>query len=129
MRQLYNSNVHICTEPFLLAAHLHLSRGRKLLETETMDKSAVNRKKGLPDHGIDNDDKSLSTSKVIGMVVPGAFAVCCVSLCAWCYGKKKANAHTMLAKDLNSSKYSTSSSVYGPKVIDFGTVCLFLCQS
>ncbi|XP_056162235.1 calmodulin-binding receptor-like cytoplasmic kinase 3 [Syzygium oleosum] len=83
-------------------ARLHLGRGRKLLQKHTMDKSEGNHKSNLTEDSIDNNDKPLSTSKIIGVVVPGTFAVCCVSLCAWFYGKRKPSAHTMLSKDLNS---------------------------
>ncbi|KAK3439459.1 hypothetical protein EUGRSUZ_C04322 [Eucalyptus grandis] len=77
-------------------ARLHLSGGRKLLQQQPMGIHPNDHKGKLP------EDKSLSTSKIIGTVVPAAFAVCCVSLCAWFYGKRKATAHTMLSKDLNS---------------------------
>lgn len=126
MRKLYNSNVHNCAKPFLLAAPLHLSGGRKILQDGKMDKAK--HQSPWSKDPVHNEDKSLSTSKIIGMVVPGTFAVCCVSLCAWFYGRRKPTAHTMLSKDLNSSKYSTSL-VYGPKDIYFGTVYLFLFWS
>lgn len=53
-----------------------------------------------------NDSGPLLTTKKVGIAATGLFIMTCALLCPCFYKKRKATAHTVLAKDPNSSKPS-----------------------
>lgn len=53
-----------------------------------------------------NYSGSLSTTKKVGIAATGLFVMSCALLCPCFYKKRKATAHTVLARDPNSSKPS-----------------------
>lgn len=55
--------------------------------------------------GKDKSDNSILKPKMLAMAVPAFFLLCCMLVCPCFQARKKDTGHTVLSKELNSSKY------------------------
>jgi hypothetical protein len=83
----------------VFAADLVFKMGRKLLEKKEGKQPKIDDHTSPP-HG------PLSIPAIAGLVTTGVVVGFCIFLCACFQRKRKATAHTVLAKDPNSSEYS-----------------------
>lgn len=93
----------------VLAAKSTLKQGRKLLQ-KVVGEQSKNHDVGhdLPPKEKKNDPTTFSTGKQVGLVATGIVVMSCGLMCPCFYRKRKPTAHSVLAKDPNSSEFSIS---------------------
>ena len=86
--------------------------GRKLLQEWKKEDD-------IPDHNPKGkNNKKYSGPSKVGIAAAGIFLTCCVFICPCLHRKKRANAHTVLTRDPNSSEsYLTLPKLY---LVNFG---------
>ncbi|KAK9213203.1 hypothetical protein WN943_002590 [Citrus x changshan-huyou] len=93
----------------LSLAKLSFSPGRKNLQKEVKEEPKTH-DAGQNFHPREekNYSGSLSTTKKVGIAATGLFVMSCALLCPCFYKKRKATAHTVLARDPNSMDSASS---------------------
>lgn len=87
----------------LSLVNLSFSPGRKILQKEVKEVLKTHDVGQIFHHREEhNDSGPLLTTKRVGIAATGLFIMTCALLCPCFYKKRKATAHTVLAKDPNS---------------------------
>ncbi|KAH9653381.1 calmodulin-binding receptor-like cytoplasmic kinase 3 [Citrus sinensis] len=94
---------------FAIQSKLSFSPGRKNLQKEVKEEPKTH-DAGQNFHPREekNYSGSLSTTKKVGIAATGLFVMSCALLCPCFYKKRKATAHTVLARDPNSMDSASS---------------------